>query len=380
VAVLLAAAVSALFALDRVGMRVVGRVPEGLPVPAVPAITPGDLALLLPAALGVAVVAYSDNVLTARAFAAKQRHPLDSDQELLALGAANLATGFLQGFPVSSSAGRTTVGHAVGGRSQLTSVVALLAVLVVLTVGGQVLAALPTAALGALVVYAALRPVDVAELHRIGRFRRSELSIALATTTAVLLVGVLYGVLIAAGLSILDLLRRVSRPHDGVLGYVPGLAGLHDIDDYLRQRGELPESGTRRPRRRARNPLAAAEHGSSDRDRPHRRRRRAPALRRARRPRCDPGDGPGEAGPAAGSARRRVGRPDRRRTHLSDAPDRGCRVPRSAGHRTASQLAMNSRGRGTVERTGPRDHRPCRDRVLRTRLERTGQAADGGPQ
>jgi sulfate permease, SulP family len=191
------------------------------------------------------------------------------------------------------------VGHAVGGRSQLTSVVALLAVLVVLTVGGPVLAALPTAALGALVVYAALRLVDVAELHRIGRFRRSELSIALATTTAVLLVGVLYGVLIAAGLSILDLLRRVSRPHDGVLGYVPGLAGLHDIDDYLRQRGELPESGTRRPRRRARNPLAAADHGSSDRDRPHRRRRRAPALRRARRPRCDPGDGPGEAGPAA---------------------------------------------------------------------------------
>jgi high affinity sulfate transporter 1 len=232
VAVLLAAAASALLALDRVGMQVVGRVPEGLPVPAVPAITLGDLALLLPAALGVAVVAYSDNVLTARAFAAKQRHPLDSDQELLALGVANLATGFLHGFPVSSSASRTTVGHAVGGRSQLTSVVALLAVLVVLTVGGPVLAALPTAALGALVVYAALRLVDVAELHRIGRFRRSELSIALATTTAVLLLGVLYGVLIAAGLSILDLLRRVSRPHDGVLGYVPGLAGMHDIDDY----------------------------------------------------------------------------------------------------------------------------------------------------
>jgi MFS superfamily sulfate permease-like transporter len=175
VAVLLAAAASALLALDRVGTGVVGQVPEGLPVPAVPAITPGDLALLLPAALGVAVVAYSDNVLTARAFAAKQRHPLDSDQELLALGAANLATGFLQGFPVSSSASRTTVGHAVGGRSRLTSVVALLAVLVVLTVGGPVLAALPTAALGALVVYAALRLVDVAELHRIGRFRRSEL-------------------------------------------------------------------------------------------------------------------------------------------------------------------------------------------------------------
>jgi sulfate permease, SulP family len=82
------------------------------------------------------VVAYSDDVLTARAFAAKQRHSLDADQELLALGAANLGTGFLQGFPISSSASRTTVAHAVGGRSQLISVVALLAVLSVLVAGG----------------------------------------------------------------------------------------------------------------------------------------------------------------------------------------------------------------------------------------------------
>ncbi len=232
VAVLLATAASALFALDLIGIHVVGPVPEGLPVPAWPPVTTADLLGLAPAALGLAVVAYSDDVLTARAFAARQRHPLDADQELLALGAANLGTGFLQGFPISSSASRTTVGHAVGGRSQLTSVVALVVVLAVLTAGGPLLAAFPTAALGALVVYAALRLIDLAELRRFSRFRRSELVLALATTTAVLAVGVLYGVLIAAGLSILDLLRRVSRPHDGVLGYVAGLAGMHDVDDY----------------------------------------------------------------------------------------------------------------------------------------------------
>ena len=96
----------------------------------------------------------------------------------------------------------------------------------------DVLATFPTAALGALVVYAALRLVDVPEFKRLARFRRSELILALATTAAVLVFGVLYGVLVAIGLSILDLLRRVARPHDALHGFVPGIAGMHDIDDY----------------------------------------------------------------------------------------------------------------------------------------------------
>ena len=95
-----------------------------------------------------------------------------------------------------------------------------------------VLAAFPVAALGAIVVYAATRLVDVPEFSRIARFRRSELFLAVATTVGVLALGVLYGVLVAIGLSILDLLRRVARPHDGILGYVPGVAGMHDVDDY----------------------------------------------------------------------------------------------------------------------------------------------------
>jgi sulfate permease, SulP family len=231
-AVLLAAGATALLTADALGVRVVGSVPQGIPLPAVPSVTLTDLTDLLLPAIGVAVVAYSDNVLTGRAFATRNSHPLDADQEMLALGAANVAAGLLQGFPVSSSGSRTVIGDSLGSRSQLSSIVTLLLVVVVLFVGGPVLAAFPTAALGALVVYAALRLIEPAEFRRFARFRRSELALAVATTIAVLVLGVLYGVLAAVALSILDLLRRVSRPHAAVLGFVPGLAGMHDVDDH----------------------------------------------------------------------------------------------------------------------------------------------------
>ncbi|WP_214370537.1 SulP family inorganic anion transporter [Pseudonocardia sp. H11422] len=230
--VLLAAAAVGVLGLSRYGIATVGPVPEGLPRPALPAVAPADLAQLILPAIGVAFVAYSDNVLTGRAFATRHRGHIDADQEMLALGAANVAAGLFQGFPSSSSGSRTVIGDALGSRSQLYSLVALVAVLAVLLVGGPVLAAFPTAALGALVIYAALRLIELGEFRRIARFRRTELALALATTAAVIGLGVLYGVLAAVALSILDLLRRVSRPHDGILGYVPGLAGMHDIDDY----------------------------------------------------------------------------------------------------------------------------------------------------
>jgi len=231
-AVLLAAVATASLSLDERGVQVVGAVPSGVPVPELPLVSLGEVALLLLPALGVTVVAYSDTVLTGRAFASRGGHRLDAGQEMLALGAANLAAGLLRGFPISSSGSRTAIGDAVGARSQLYSLVALLVVLVVLFVGSPVLATFPTAALGALVVFAATRLIEVGELRRFARFRRSELTLALVTMMAVLALGVLNGVLAAIGLSILDLLRKLSRPHDGILGFVPGLAGMHDVDDY----------------------------------------------------------------------------------------------------------------------------------------------------
>ena len=116
--------------------------------------------------------------------------------------------------------------------ARLYSLVALATVAGTLLFLRSLLGNFPTAALGAVVVYAAVRLVDVAEFRRIAHFRRSELLIALATTVGVLVLDVLYGVLLAVALSIIDLVRRVARPHDGVLGYVPGIAGMHDIDDY----------------------------------------------------------------------------------------------------------------------------------------------------
>jgi SulP family sulfate permease len=227
-----AAAAVAVLDLGDHGVEVIGRLPSGLPVPSLPRLTVDGVVSLLPAALGVAFVAYTDNVLTGRAFAARRREDIDPRRELLALAAANVGAGLMHGFPVSSSGSRTAIGDSVGGRTQLTSLVTAAATLLALVAAGPLLASFPTAALGAVVVYAAVRLVDRAEFRRLGRFRRSELLIALATTVAVLLVGVLPGVLVAVGLSILDLLRRVARPHDAVEGFVPDVAGMHDVDDY----------------------------------------------------------------------------------------------------------------------------------------------------
>jgi len=217
---------------DRFGITLVGPVPEGLPAFSLPDVSHVDVWALLPAALGIAVVAYSDNVLTGRAFAGRHRETIDSDQEFLALGGANVATGLLQGFPISSSGSRTVIADSMGARTQLHSLVSLALVIATLLWLGPVIAAFPTAALGAVVVYAAIRLVDIAEMRRIGAFRRSELVLALATTVAVLLFGVLPGIGAAIALSVLDLLRRIVHPHDGVLGYVPDVAGMHDIHDH----------------------------------------------------------------------------------------------------------------------------------------------------
>ncbi|MEV6099948.1 SulP family inorganic anion transporter [Nocardia sp. NPDC051981] len=232
VAVLGAAAVVAVFSLRERGIRVVGEIPSGLAVPGVPHVAAADLARLLLPAVGIALVGFSDTVLIARAFAARHGVAVDANRELLAMGATNLSAGVSQGFPVSCSGSRTSLAAAAGARTQLYAVVALLTVLAVLFWGRAVLAAFPVAALGALVIYAALRLIDLPEFRRLARFRRSELVLALSTALAVLAVGVLYGILIAVGLSILDLLRRVARAHDAIQGFVTGLAGMHDIDDY----------------------------------------------------------------------------------------------------------------------------------------------------
>jgi sulfate permease, SulP family len=174
---------------------------------------------------------FSDDVLTARSFA-RSGETIKANRELLALGAANVGSGLVRGFPISSSATRTAIAVTTGSRTQLYSLAAAATVAAALLFARPVLSRFPTAALGAIVIYAAIRLIDVAAFRRLFAFRRAELAITVATCAGVLAFNILYGVLVAIGLSVADLLVRVARPHDAVLGLVPGLAGMHNIEDY----------------------------------------------------------------------------------------------------------------------------------------------------
>jgi sulfate permease, SulP family len=230
-AVLLATAVVTAFSLARHGVAVVGPIPAGFPVPHVPAIHPTELRVLLLPAFSVLIVGFSDDVLTGRSFARRGEN-INANTELLALGVGNAGVALVRGFPVSSSATRTAIAVTSGSRSQVYSLAAAVTITGVLLVARPVLARFPTAALGAIVIYAAVRLIDITGFRRLFRFRRAELGIAVAACAGVLVFNILYGVLVAIGLSVADLLVRVARPHDAVQGLVPGLAGMHDVDDY----------------------------------------------------------------------------------------------------------------------------------------------------
>ncbi|MET8247662.1 sulfate permease [Streptomyces sp. NPDC005202] len=230
-ALVLGTAAVVTFDLDgRHGIKVIGAVPAGLPAAGLPELS--ELPHLVLPALGVLLVAYTDFILTARAFAGHDETDLDADQEFLALGAANLGASCLHGFPVSSSASRTALAASTGARSQVYSLVAGAAVLTVLLFLSPLLTRTPSAVLGALVVYAAVRMIDLTGFRRLASFRRRELLLALGCLAGVLALDILYGVLVAVGLSVAELLTRVARPHDAIEGLVPGVAGMHDIDDY----------------------------------------------------------------------------------------------------------------------------------------------------
>ncbi len=230
-AVLLSTAVCAIFGLGRHGVALVGHIPAGLPIPGLPKVHLSDVRELILPALGVLLVAFSDDVLTARAFE-RGGEVIDANQELLALGVSNAGAGLLRGFPISSSGSRTAIALTAGEHTQAYSLTALASILGVLLFARPVLASFPEAALGAIVIYAAVRLIDIQAFRRLAAFRRSEFVLALAACAGVLIFDILYGVLVAVGLSVAELLWRVGRPHDAIQGLVPGLAGMHDVDDY----------------------------------------------------------------------------------------------------------------------------------------------------
>ena len=230
-AVLLSTGVCAVFGLGGHGVALVGHIPAGVPAPTIPAVSLRDVRELILPALSVLVVVFSDDVLTARAFE-RDGGVIDANAELLALGVSNAGASLLRGFPVSSSASRTAIARTTGANTQAYSLTALAAVLAVLLFARPVLASFPLAALAAIVVYAAVNLIDTRAFRRLAAFRRAEFALALGACAGVLAFNILYGVLAAVGLSVAELLFRVGRPHDAIQGLVPGLAGMHDIDDY----------------------------------------------------------------------------------------------------------------------------------------------------
>jgi len=231
VVVLAAAAVNALD-LQEHGVDTVGVIPQGFPPFTVPAVTWGDLPPLLLGALAIAVVALADTMSTASAFAARRGEQVRGNQEMVGIGAANIAAGFFQGFPVSTSGSRTAVAEQAGSRSQVTGVVGAGVITLVLVFATGAMEFVPQPTLGAIVIVAALSLADVAGTRRLWRQRRMEFTLSVIALLGVALLGVLPGILIAVGLSILNVFRRTWWPHHTELGRVEGIGGLHDTERY----------------------------------------------------------------------------------------------------------------------------------------------------
>lgn len=221
----------AVFDLTERGIGVVGHVPSGLPALAMPSVDPADLRALAMGAFGIALVSYCSAMLTARSFAARNHYEVDANQDFIALGVANLASGLSRGFVISGADSRTAVNDVAGGQSRLTGVVAALATAAVALFFAGPLRYIPNPGLAAVLIMAGAGLLDGATLRRLRAVSRSEFRLSIATTLGVLLAGVLPGILIAVALAIVKLLRLTARPGDAILGEIAGLEGQHSLSE-----------------------------------------------------------------------------------------------------------------------------------------------------
>jgi high affinity sulfate transporter 1 len=230
--VLLAIGATSVFGLASHGVSLIGVLPKGFPPPTFPDVRFADLGTLFAGAVGIALVSLADTISTASAFAASTRQEVRGNQEMIGIGAANLAAGFFQGFPVSTSASRTAVAARSGARTQLTGVTgAVLIILMIVFVPG-LFRNLPQPALAAIVITASLSLADISGLVRLWRQRKMEFSLSVVAFGGVAVLGVLPGIAITVALSILNVFRRAWWPYSTVLGKVKGIAGYHDVRSY----------------------------------------------------------------------------------------------------------------------------------------------------
>ena len=228
VAVLTAIVASSVFSLADHGVSLVGTLPQGFPPLTVPHPI-SDLPLLIAGAMGIALVALTDTISTASSFAARTGQEVDGNGEMIGIGAANVAAGFFQGFPVSTSGSRTAVAEQAGAKTQLTGVVGAAAIVLMLVLVPGLLKNLPNPTLAAVVIAASLSLADIPGTVRLWRQRRVEFALSITAFLGVALLGVLQGIAVAVLLSILNVFRRAWMPYQTTLGHVPGLPGEHDI-------------------------------------------------------------------------------------------------------------------------------------------------------
>jgi high affinity sulfate transporter 1 len=227
-------AIVAVTAFDLVahGVSVVGTLPQGFPPFDIPRVSVGDIVKLIPGALGIALVALVDTISTSSAFAARTGQRVSANQEMIGIGAANVAAGLFQGFPVSTSGSRTAVAEQAGMKTQMAGVVGAAAITLILLFVPGLLKNLPNPTLAAVVIAASFSLVDVHGTMDLFRRRRTEFALSIAAFLAVAFLGVLPGIGIAVALSILNVFRRTWWPYQAILGQVEGIPGFHDVSSY----------------------------------------------------------------------------------------------------------------------------------------------------
>jgi high affinity sulfate transporter 1 len=210
-------------------VSVLGALPQGLPAFDVPTVDTDDLARLAAAAISIALVAFADTSVLSRSYAARLGDDVDPNQEMLALGVANVAGGLFQGFPISSSSSRTPVAESAGARTQVTGLVGALAIALLLVFAPRLLRNLPQPTLAGIVIVAAAALIQVRGVRRLWRMRRTEFWLSVICFLGVALLGVIPGIFLAIALALGQFIQRAWRPHDAILVRVPGLKGYHDV-------------------------------------------------------------------------------------------------------------------------------------------------------
>ncbi len=224
--------VVSLFNLDQQGVSVVGTVPTGLPQLTWPGLAWGDGIYLIIDAIGIIFLAMGESLGTARAYAAKYDYPIDPNQELVALGAANVSAGLFQGFTIDASLSQTATSEQAGGRTQLSSLVSALLIVLTLLLLAPLFTNLPNAVLAVVVMNSVISLMDVKELRRFYSVRRTDFVVALVALFGIILTDVLTGLVIAVVLSLIFIVYRASRPYIALLGQAPGKPG--EFGDMLR--------------------------------------------------------------------------------------------------------------------------------------------------